>query len=52
MGELCDKLFLTYSTATDLVDRMENHGYVTRQRDPEDRRSDSAVYNREGASLL
>lgn len=38
MGELCDKLFLAYSTATDLVDRMENHGYVTRQRDPEDRR--------------
>jgi len=38
MGELCKRLFLASSTVTDLVDRMEKSGLVTRERDPEDRR--------------
>lgn len=38
MGELCRRLYLASSTVTDLVDRMENSGLVTRERDTEDRR--------------
>ncbi|MGI6643364.1 MAG: MarR family winged helix-turn-helix transcriptional regulator [Bacillota bacterium] len=38
MGELCDKLLLACSTATDLVDRMEKNGFLVRKRDPQDRR--------------
>lgn len=38
MGDLCEKLFLACSTATDLVDRMEKHGFLVRHRDPQDRR--------------
>ncbi|HYG59994.1 MAG TPA: MarR family transcriptional regulator [Symbiobacteriaceae bacterium] len=38
MGELCEKMFLACSTATDLVDRMERNGLVERVRDTADRR--------------
>lgn len=38
MGELCERLYLACSTATDLIDRMEKNGYLERRRDPEDRR--------------
>ncbi|CAB3391851.1 MarR family winged helix-turn-helix transcriptional regulator [Kyrpidia spormannii] len=38
MGELSSKMFLAYSTTTDLVDRLERHGLVERLRDPIDRR--------------
>ncbi|HYF96106.1 MAG TPA: MarR family transcriptional regulator [Symbiobacteriaceae bacterium] len=38
MGELCEKMFLACSTATDLVDRMERNGLVERVRDKADRR--------------
>lgn len=38
MGDLCDKLFLACSTATDLVDRMEKNGFLERKRDSQDRR--------------
>ncbi|MEW6724685.1 MAG: MarR family transcriptional regulator [Bacillota bacterium] len=38
MGELCDRLYLACSTATDLIDRMERNGYIERQRDQNDRR--------------
>ncbi len=38
MGELCDRLYLACSTATDLIDRMEKNGLLERRRDPEDRR--------------
>jgi DNA-binding MarR family transcriptional regulator len=38
MGELCDKLFLACSTATDLVDRMDKNGFLERKRDTQDRR--------------
>lgn len=38
MGELCDKLYLACSTATDLIDRMEKNELLERKRDQEDRR--------------
>jgi len=38
MGELCEKLYLACSTATDLIDRMERNGLIERQRDQNDRR--------------
>ncbi len=38
MGELCDRLFLACSTATDLIDRMEKNKYLERKRDTKDRR--------------
>lgn len=38
MGELCDKMYLACSTATDLIDRMERNGLIARERDQNDRR--------------
>jgi len=38
MGTLCDRMSLACSTVTDLVGRMEKGGYVTRERDRNDRR--------------
>lgn len=38
MGELCQKMFLACSTATDLIDRMERNGLIERVRDSADRR--------------
>ncbi|MCL6442959.1 MAG: MarR family transcriptional regulator [Alicyclobacillus sp.] len=38
IGDLSNKLFLAYSTTTDLVDRLERAGFVARKRDPVDRR--------------
>jgi len=38
MGGLCERLHFACSTATDLVDRLERHGLVRRERDRGDRR--------------
>lgn len=38
MGELCQKMFLACSTATDLIDRMERNQLIERVRDTNDRR--------------
>lgn len=38
MGELCERMYLACSTATDLIDRMERNGLIDRERDPRDRR--------------
>ncbi|WP_303969957.1 MarR family winged helix-turn-helix transcriptional regulator [Sporosarcina ureae] len=38
IGELSNKMFLAFSTTTDLVDRMENNQLVKRVRDENDRR--------------
>jgi len=38
MGELCQKMYLACSTATDLIDRMERNGLIGRARDTADRR--------------
>lgn len=38
IGDLSNKMFLAFSTTTDLVDRMENNHLVKRIRDDKDRR--------------
>lgn len=38
IGDLSNKMFLAFSTTTDLVDRMENNNLVKRIRDNKDRR--------------
>ncbi|WP_342432509.1 MarR family transcriptional regulator [Neobacillus sp. FSL H8-0543] len=38
IGELSNKMFLAFSTTTDLVDRMEKNNLVLRSKDPQDRR--------------
>jgi DNA-binding MarR family transcriptional regulator len=38
IGEVSNKMFLAFSTTTDLVDRMERNGLAERVRDLEDRR--------------
>lgn len=38
VGELSSKMYLAYSTTTDLIDRMENNGLVMRVKDTNDRR--------------
>jgi MarR family transcriptional regulator, organic hydroperoxide resistance regulator len=38
IGELSNKMYLAFSTTTDLVDRMEKNNLVKRVRDPNDRR--------------
>lgn len=38
IGDLSNKMFLAFSTTTDLVDRMENNHLVKRVRDNKDRR--------------
>lgn len=38
IGELSNKMFLAFSTTTDLVDRMEKNELVKRVKDPNDRR--------------
>ena len=38
IGDLSNKMFLAFSTTTDLVDRMENNNLVQRIRDNKDRR--------------
>lgn len=38
IGELSEKLHLAFSTATDLINRMERNGLVMRERDAADRR--------------
>jgi MarR family transcriptional regulator, organic hydroperoxide resistance regulator len=38
LGELGERMFLHISTVSGIVDRLERKGYVTRERDGEDRR--------------
>ncbi|GAA0333684.1 MarR family transcriptional regulator [Bacillus carboniphilus] len=38
IGELSNKMYLAFSTTTDLVDRMEKNKLVVRVKDPNDRR--------------
>ena len=38
IGELSKKMYLAFSTTTDLVDRMEKNELIVRIRDPKDRR--------------
>jgi DNA-binding MarR family transcriptional regulator len=48
MSELAEKVLLSRSGLTRLVDRLEKVGYLRRELDPNDRRSFFAVLNDEG----
>lgn len=52
MGELCDRLFLACSTATDLIDRMEKNGYLERNRDTQDRRVIRLAITEKGKDVI
>ncbi|MFD1674957.1 MarR family winged helix-turn-helix transcriptional regulator [Alicyclobacillus fodiniaquatilis] len=52
IGELSGKLYLAYSTTTDLVDRLEKAEYVTRHRCLEDRRVVRVRLQPHGAELI
>ncbi|HYF75399.1 MAG TPA: MarR family transcriptional regulator [Candidatus Nitrosocosmicus sp.] len=52
IGDLSGKLFLAPSTITDLVDRMEKNGLVTRVRDEKDRRSVKIRVEEKGFKLI
>lgn len=52
MGELCEKLFLACSTATDLIDRMEKNGFLERNRDTQDRRVIRLAITEKGREVI
>lgn len=52
MGELCERMYLACSTATDLIDRMERNGLITRERDPNDRRVIRLKVRDKGKSII
>jgi len=52
MGELCQKMFLACSTATDLIDRMERNQLIERVRDTSDRRVIRLKVLSKGATVI
>jgi len=52
MGELCGKMYLACSTATDLIDRMERNHLIERVRDTSDRRVIRLRVLAKGASVI
>ena len=52
IGELADRLQLKHHSMVELVDRLENHGYVTRAAGTDDRRQVMVHLTREGARVL
>lgn len=52
MGDLCDLLYLSSSTVTELIDRLESNNLVRRIRSKEDRRVILLEITDEGISLL
>lgn len=52
MGELCDMLYLSSSTVTELVDKLEENKLVIRVRSKEDRRVIILEVTNEGNALL
>jgi len=52
MGELCQKMYLACSTATDLIDRMERNGLILRERDTADRRVIRLKMTEKGQSVI
>ncbi|KZR58305.1 MarR family winged helix-turn-helix transcriptional regulator [Pseudobacillus badius] len=52
IGELSTKMFLAFSTTTDLIDRMERNQLVERVRDTNDRRIVRIHLLKEGASMI
>lgn len=52
IGELSNKMYLAFSTTTDLVDRMEKNELVVRVKDPKDRRVVRIHLLSEGARII
>lgn len=52
IGDLSNRLYLAYSTTTDLVDRLERSEFVVRQRDQVDRRVVRVQLLEKGANLI
>ncbi|OCA92364.1 MarR family winged helix-turn-helix transcriptional regulator [Pseudobacillus wudalianchiensis] len=52
IGELSTKMFLAFSTTTDLIDRMERNSLVERVKDTNDRRIVRIHLLKEGASMI
>lgn len=52
IGDLSNRLFLAYSTTTDLVDRLERAAFVVRERDSVDRRVVRVRLQEKGANLI
>jgi DNA-binding MarR family transcriptional regulator len=52
LSELADRVVITQSGISRLVDRLEREGLVRRETDPEDRRSYHAVLTSEGEARL
>ncbi|MBC7320741.1 MarR family transcriptional regulator [bacterium] len=52
MGDLCELLYLSSSTVTELVDRLEDNNLVVRVRSREDRRVVILEITEEGIALL
>ncbi|MCX7794986.1 MAG: MarR family transcriptional regulator [bacterium] len=52
MGDLCDALYISSSTVTELVDRLEDNNLVARVRSKEDRRVITLEITDEGNALL
>ena len=51
-GALARAAYIGYATLTGILDRLEEHGYVTRTRDPADRRTVILNMTKEGEHLL
>jgi DNA-binding MarR family transcriptional regulator len=51
-GALARAAYIGYATLTGILDRLEEHGYVTRTRDPADRRTVILNMTKEGEKLL
>jgi DNA-binding MarR family transcriptional regulator len=51
-GRLASSLSLSSGAMTNRIDRLEEAGFVTRERDPEDRRSVVVVLTQEGRDVL
>ena len=52
IGDLSNKMFLAFSTTTDLVDRMERNNLVKRVRDEQDRRVVRIHLLKEGERII
>lgn len=52
IGDLSNRLYLAYSTTTDLVDRLETAGFVVRKRSHDDRRVVRVQILESGANMI
>jgi DNA-binding MarR family transcriptional regulator len=52
IGDLSTKMYLAFSTTTDLIDRMEKNNLVSRLRNPQDRRVVKVHLLEEGSRII